>query len=209
MEKPILSCEDKENYPLADLARVVRDRAGPQKYARSKERARATGQHVVISRPGRWSRWTHRTGRAGPRDGVRRARPRPPDHRPGRLQPLDGGVPADAGTSTDVAMPLRDVMMPLPLREGWGEDMEWPYPGVPASILAELGGHRVAALPFFAPETVTTDHGSVSKCAHQQLHDFLDLVEPWALPLAGAAADSLGSALAAHFHVSWPSRHRA
>ena len=69
-------------------------------------------------------------------------------------------------TSTDVAMLLRDIMMPLPLREGWGEDMEWPYPGVPASLVAEFAGHRVAGLPFFAPETVTTDHGSVYKNHH-------------------------------------------
>ena len=64
-------------------------------------------------------------------------------------------------TSVDVAMLLRDVMMPLPLREDWGQDMEWPYPGIPASLVASFAGHKVAALPFFAPETVTTDHGSV------------------------------------------------
>ena len=32
-------------------------------------------------------------------------------------------------TAVDVAMLLRDVMMPLPMREGWGPEMEWPYPG--------------------------------------------------------------------------------
>lgn len=66
-------------------------------------------------------------------------------------------------TSVDVAMLLRDVVMPLPLRDDWGEDMEWPYPGVPAELVAEFAGHKVAGLPFFAPETVTTDHGSVYK----------------------------------------------
>jgi hypothetical protein len=66
-------------------------------------------------------------------------------------------------TSVDVTMLLRDVMMPLPMRDGWGPEMEWPYPGVPASIVASFAGHRVAALPFFTPETVTTDHGSVYK----------------------------------------------
>jgi hypothetical protein len=69
-------------------------------------------------------------------------------------------------TSVDAAMVLRDVMLPLPLRDGWGEDMEWPYPGVPAAVVAEFAGHRVAALPFFAPETVTTDHGAVYKNHH-------------------------------------------
>jgi hypothetical protein len=66
-------------------------------------------------------------------------------------------------TSVDIAMLLRDVMMPLPMRDGWGPEMEWPYPGVPAGIVAELAGHRVAGLPFFAPETITTDHGGPYK----------------------------------------------
>ena len=69
-------------------------------------------------------------------------------------------------TSVDVAMLLRDVMMPLPLREDWGSDMEWPYPGVPASLVASFAGHKVAGLPFFAPETITTDHGAVYKNHH-------------------------------------------
>jgi transposase InsO family protein len=69
-------------------------------------------------------------------------------------------------TSVDVAMLLRDVMLPLPMREDWGEEMEWPYPGLPASVVAEFAGHDVAGLPFFAPETVTTDHGSVYRNHH-------------------------------------------
>jgi transposase InsO family protein len=68
--------------------------------------------------------------------------------------------------SVDVAMLLRDVMMPLPMRDDWGEDLEWPYPGLPAAVVAEFAGHRVAGLPFFAPETVTTDHGSVYRNHH-------------------------------------------
>ncbi|MDX5569462.1 hypothetical protein PYK79_48050 [Streptomyces sp. ID05-04B] len=66
-------------------------------------------------------------------------------------------------TAMDVAMLLRDVMMPLPMREGWRQDMEWPYPGVPATLIARFAGHKVAALPFFPPETVTTDHGAPYK----------------------------------------------
>ncbi|MER7151403.1 transposase [Streptomyces lydicus] len=78
------------------------------------------------------------------------------------------GLPAfrltlQSDTSIDVAMLLRDVMLPLPMREGWGEEMEWPYAGVAADVIAEFTGHRVAALPFFAPETVTTDHGGPYK----------------------------------------------
>ncbi|MFJ6620020.1 transposase [Kitasatospora sp. NPDC091335] len=69
-------------------------------------------------------------------------------------------------TSVDVAMVLRDVMMPLPMRPDWGEEMEWAYPGVPATLVADFAGHQVAGLPFFAPETVTTDHGSVYKNHH-------------------------------------------
>ncbi|MFE7567749.1 transposase [Streptomyces sp. NPDC057539] len=69
-------------------------------------------------------------------------------------------------TSVDVAMVLRDVMLPLPMRADWDGEMEWPYPGLPAAVVAEFVGHRVAALPFFAPETVTTDHGSVYRNHH-------------------------------------------
>ncbi len=61
----------------------------------------------------------------------------------------------------DVAMLLRDVMMPLPMRADWGPEMAWPYPGLPAAVVAEFAGYEVAGLPFFAPETITTDHGSV------------------------------------------------
>jgi hypothetical protein len=66
-------------------------------------------------------------------------------------------------TAVDVAMLLRDMTMPLPLQDGWGEDMEWPYPGIPAAVVAQFAGHRVAGLPFFTPETITTDHGAVFK----------------------------------------------
>ncbi|MFJ1840819.1 transposase [Streptomyces sp. NPDC088146] len=68
--------------------------------------------------------------------------------------------------SVDIAMLLRDVMLPLPMRADWGEELEWPYPGLPAAVVAEFAGHKVAGLPFFAPETVTTDHGSVYRNHH-------------------------------------------
>lgn len=69
-------------------------------------------------------------------------------------------------TSIDVAMVLRDVMMPLPMRPDWDADMEWAYPGVPATVVADFVGHKAAGLPFFAPETVTTDHGGVYRNHH-------------------------------------------
>ncbi|MGW0944513.1 transposase [Streptomyces sp. NPDC002623] len=69
-------------------------------------------------------------------------------------------------SSVEVAMLLRDVLLPLPMRPDWGEEMEWSYPGVPAALVAEFAGHPVAGLPFFAPETVTADHGSVYKNHH-------------------------------------------
>ncbi|MFJ2779417.1 transposase [Kitasatospora sp. NPDC087315] len=68
--------------------------------------------------------------------------------------------------SVDVAMVLRDVMTPLPMRAAWGEEMAWPYPGVPRTLVADLAGYKVAGLPFFPVETVTTDHGSVYKNHH-------------------------------------------
>jgi len=71
--------------------------------------------------------------------------------------------------SIDVAMVLRDVMMPMPMRPGWGADAEWPYPGVPASVLAEGVGYTVAGKPFFQIETATTDHGSVYANHHARV----------------------------------------
>lgn len=68
--------------------------------------------------------------------------------------------------SIDVAMVLRDMMMPLPMRPDWGKAVEWAYPGVPHTVVAEFAGYEVAGLPFFPPETVTTDHGSVYRNHH-------------------------------------------
>jgi transposase InsO family protein len=68
--------------------------------------------------------------------------------------------------SVDVAMLLRDVMTPLPMRADWGQDMAWPYPGIPKTVIADLAGYEVAGLPFFPIETVTTDHGSVYRSHH-------------------------------------------
>ena len=53
-------------------------------------------------------------------------------------------------------------------------------------------------------EIPVSDLPDLIASAHKQLQDFLNLLEPWALPLAGTPADSLGPALAAHFHVSRP-----
>jgi hypothetical protein len=69
-------------------------------------------------------------------------------------------------TSVDVAMLLREVMTPTRLRAEWGEAARWCYPGIPAQVVEDLAGYRVAALPFFTPETVTTDHGPVYKNHH-------------------------------------------
>jgi hypothetical protein len=57
------------------------------------------------------------------------------------------------------------------------------------------------ALPIEIP---ASDVSRLIASAHQQLQGFLDLLEPWALPLAGSNAGSLGSALATHFCVNWP-----
>src|SRR5258708_35092555 len=63
----------------------------------------------------------------------------------------------------EVARRARAVRRPRAMRGGGGAEMEWRCPGVPASIVADFAGHRVAGLPFFAPETVTTDHGGPYK----------------------------------------------
>lgn len=140
-----------------------------QRYARSAATCEPTGEHVVVHRPGQVVALDTTELAVLVRDGVF-GEPAAA-HLTLGLDLYTHSVVAFrltlvCDTSTDVAMLLRDVVMPLPLRADWGEDMEWPYPGVPADLVAEFAGHRVAALPFFAPETVTTDHGSVYKNHH-------------------------------------------
>jgi hypothetical protein len=58
-------------------------------------------------------------------------------------------------------------------------------------------------------EIPASDLPGLIEGAHKQLQDFLDLLKPWALPLAGAAAGNVGSALAERFHVSCPRLFRS
>jgi transposase InsO family protein len=159
------------SYPT--LRRVWQEWFGPggarQRYARSAARLEFTGEHVVVHRPGQVVALDTTEMAVLVRETVF-----------GESRPAFLSLALDvythsvvafrlslvSDTSVDVAMLLRDVMMPLPLRDDWGEDMEWPYPGVPAAVVTEFAGHRVAGLPFFAPETITTDHGSVYKNHH-------------------------------------------
>ena len=133
-----------------------------QRYARSAAKLPLTGEHVVIHRPGQVVALD--TSPLGVK--VREHVFGEPVTASLTLALVAFRLTLVSDTSVDVAMLLRDVMMPLPLREEWGQDMEWPYPGIPASLVASFAGHKVAGLPFFAPETVTTDHGSVYKNHH-------------------------------------------
>lgn len=155
------------------LRRIWTEWFGPggarQKYLRSAAKLPLTGEHVVIHRPGQVVALD-----TSPLGVMVR------EHVFGEPVTASLTLAIDlythslvafrltlvSDTSVDVAMLLRDVMMPLPLRADWGEDMEWPYPGIPASVVADFAGHQVAGLPFFAPETVTVDHGSVYKNHH-------------------------------------------
>ena len=159
--------------PCSETLRLVwREWFGPggarQRYQRSAALA-TSGQHVVVHRPGQVVALDTTISPVKVREGVF-----------GEPVSVHLTLALDAyshslvafrltmvsDSSVDVAMLLRDMMMPLPLREDWGEEMEWPYPGIPAAVVAQFAGHRVAGLPFFTPETVTTDHGSVYKNHH-------------------------------------------
>ncbi|OII61995.1 transposase [Streptomyces sp. CC53] len=142
-----------------------------QRYARSAARAQevATGRHVVVHRPGQVVALDTTILPVKVREDV--FGDPVSVHLTLALDVYTHSVVAFrltlvSDTSVDVAMVLRDVMMPLPMRPEWGEEMEWAYPGVPATLVAEFAGHKAAGLPFFAPETVTTDHGSVYKNHH-------------------------------------------
>jgi hypothetical protein len=154
------------------LCRVWREWFGPggarQRYARSAE-VPLSGGHAVVSRPGQVVALDTTVLPVKVRDGL-----------------FDDPVSAHltlaldvythslvafrltlvSETAVDVGMLLRDVMMPLPMRPGWGEEMAWPYPGLPAAVVAEFAGYEVAGLPFLTPETITTDHGSTYRNHH-------------------------------------------
>lgn len=72
------------------------------------------------------------------------------------------------------------------------------------SLLAAISsGHRrmpVSAGPLV--EVASDVLPGLVASAGQQLQDFLDLIEPRALPLAGPVAKDLAPVLAAHFHIS-------
>jgi hypothetical protein len=135
---------------------------GRQRYLRSAASAGTSRAHVVVHRPGQVVALDTTPLPVKVRDGV--FGDPVSAHLTLALDLFTHSVVAFrltlvSDTSVDVAMLLRDVMMPVPMREGWGPDMEWPYPGIPADIVADFAGHRVAGLPFFAPETVTPTTG--------------------------------------------------
>jgi hypothetical protein len=154
-----------------------------QRYERSAARVQFTGEHVVVHRPGQVVALDTTQLAVLVREDV--------FGEPASVQltlALDVythslvafRLTLVSDTAVDVAMVLRDVMMPVPLRADWGPELEWPYPGIPAAVVAEFAGHKVAALPFFTPETVTTDHGSVYK--NHQLVDVQRVIGANILP---------------------------
>ena len=158
------------SYPV--LCRVWREWFGPggarQRYARSAQLPAKNG-HVLVHRPGQVVALDTTVLPVMVREGVFGDPVK--CHLTLALDVYTHSLVAFrltlvSDTSVDIAMLLRDVMMPLPMRPDWGEDLEWPYPGIPAAVVAEFAGHKVAGLPFFTPETVTTDHGSVYRNHH-------------------------------------------
>jgi hypothetical protein len=167
---------DEVAVPSSETLRLVwHEWFGPggsrQRYARSAAAAEvnATGHHVVIHRPGQVVAMDTTPLPVLVRESVFGE---PVEaHLTLALDVYTHSLVAFrltlvSDTSMDVAMLLRDVMTPLPMRADWGEGMAWPYPGVPQSVVADLAGYDVAGLPFFRPETVTTDHGAVYKNHH-------------------------------------------
>ncbi|MGW4144482.1 transposase [Streptomyces mirabilis] len=167
--------DDVEIPSYDTLKRVWREwfgSTGPrQRYARSAAKAQqvATGRHVVVHRPGQvvaldTTVLPVKVLESVFGDPVSVHLTLALDVYTHSIVAFRLSLVSDA--SIDVAMVLRDMMMPLPMRPDWGEDMEWAYPGIPGTVVADFAGHKVAGLPFFAPETVTTDHGSVYRNHH-------------------------------------------
>ena len=164
---------EQEMPSYATYRRVLIERFGPtgarQKYRVTQEAMPTQGQPVIATRPGQIVFLDTNSFDVLVRDGL-------------------FGLPVEAkltlaldvytrsivgfrftlvsDKSVDVAMVIRDVMMPMPMRPEWGEDAVWPYPGVPAHVVAEHAGFTVAGRPFMPVEGITTDHGSVYVSHH-------------------------------------------
>ncbi|MFF1511261.1 transposase [Streptomyces sp. NPDC058326] len=167
---------EKTEVPSYDVLRQVwrnwfGSNGGRQRYARSAAMAQkyATGRHVVVHRPGQV---VALDTTVLPVKVLEDVFGDPVSvHLTLALDVYTHSIVAFrlslvSDSSIDVAMVLRDMTMPLPMRPDWGEDMQWAYPGVPGTVVADFAGYEVAGLPFFAPETVTTDHGSVYRNHH-------------------------------------------
>src|SRR2546430_1518977 len=119
-----------------------------QRYARTAARVEPTGVHVVVHRPGQIVALDTTLLPVKVRENVFGE---PVSvHLTLALDVYTHSLVAFrltlvSDTSVDVAMLLRDVMMPLPLRPDWGEEMEWPYPGIPAAVLTVDGMEHLIA----------------------------------------------------------------
>ncbi|GAA3085765.1 hypothetical protein GCM10020000_85300 [Streptomyces olivoverticillatus] len=124
-----------------------------QRYARSAELPMKNG-HVVVHRPGQVVALDTTVLPVMVRDGVFGDPVKP--HLTIALDTYTHSLVAFrltlvSDTSVDVAMLLRDVAMPLPMRADWGDELEWPYPGLPAAVVSEFAGHKVAEPAVLRP----------------------------------------------------------
>ena len=145
------------------LAGVVRAGRCPPALCPLGRGSRPTNGHVLVHRPGQVVALdTTRAAGDGPRERVRRPGEGAPHPRPGRLHALAGRVPAHAGLGhlggRGDAAARRDDAAADARRTG---ERTWNGP-TRASLprwSPSSPGTRSPGLPFFTPETVTTDHG--------------------------------------------------
>ena len=66
-----------------------------------------------------------------------------------------------APKSVDVLMLLHDIVKPKRMDPSWPSQAAWRYPGVPESVVINVGEAPAAGVPFGLPESVLVDHGKV------------------------------------------------
>ncbi|MFF0096364.1 hypothetical protein ACFYSF_41495 [Streptomyces canus] len=175
-----------------------------QRYARSAAKAKgyATGRHVVVHRPGQVVALDttvlpvkvleHEFG-----DPVSVYLTLALDVYTRSIVAFRLSLVSD--TSMDVAMVLRDMMMPLPMRPDWGEDMEWATPAFPArwsrtSLGTRWPGFRSLprrpSPPITAPSTATTTWSKYSGSSRRTSSPAVCSVPPTSGPWSGRSAPS-------------------
>lgn len=75
-------------------------------------------------------------------------------------------VVEQAEKGLDVSFAFLDLARPKPMMSGWPEKAQWPFAGLPNTLIpvhGSYGGTEISGMPFVNPEALGLDHGTSYK----------------------------------------------